>query len=327
MNTSKAQDPLLGINLLFLRTFLMVFEERSVSEAAQRLALTPSAVSHSLRKLRQALGDELFMREAGQMVPTPFAAAIAPQIGDLLQRMRSVLQHEHFDPETSDHSFAVASLPYSTWLVMTKVTACVLRQAKNVKIRTFPFDDTIPGLLEAGTIDVALGNFLKVPPGIERATLFTDRIVWVMRKAHPLAAEPMTTSLISRTRQLKVDIGRAKKRLAGAAAPSFEHLITLDDYGALEDQLTIDRLDQTIVTVVPDIVSGFSIVAETDLLMPAPATIAKAYADYYGLRVCDAPYPNAGIDIHMIWHKEHGRRDSVAWLRAQMMSVAKQLAR
>ncbi len=260
------------------------------------------------------------------MMPTPRASIIAPQMEHLLHQMRRVLQHEQFDPETSDHNFAVASLPYSTWLFMTKVTAEVMRRTRNVKIKTYPFDDTVLGLLESGMIDVAVGNFLRVPAGIERLTLFTDRIVWVMRQDHPLAAEPMTTKLIGRTQQLKVDIGRPKKRLPGSTPLPLEHLVTLDDYGALEDQLTQDQLSQNVRTTVPDIVSGFAIIAASDLLMPAPATIARAYADQYRLRICDAPYAHSGIDLHMIWHKEHGRRDSVAWLRQQMMGVAHRLS-
>ena len=318
-------DPLSGINLHFLRVFSTVYEERSVNKAAERLSLTPSAVSHSLRKLRIALGDELFIREGGQMTPTPRTMKLAPVVEDLLHRMRSALYQEQFDPDTSGHSFSVASLPYSTWLLMTKVTSRIIKQTPNIRIRTYPFDDAVPGQLEDGVMDVAVGNFLRVPDGIERLTLFTDRIVWVMRKDHPLAGEPMTTKLIAQTHQLKVDIGHAKKRSPSAVVQPLEHLVTLDDYGALQDQLTLDQLTQSVRATVPDIVSGFSIVAATDLLMPAPATIASVYAHHYGLRVCEAPYGHEGLDLQLIWHKEHGRRESVAWLRRQILDVARDL--
>jgi DNA-binding transcriptional LysR family regulator len=310
---------------LFLRVFSTVYEERSVYKAAERLSLTPSAVSHSLRKLRLVLGDELFIREGGQMTPTPRTMILAPLVDDLLHQMRNVLYQEQFDPETSDRTFAVASLPYSTWLLMTRVTAQVVGLTSNVRIKTYPFNDTVLGQLEDGVLDVAVGNFLRVPDSIERVTLFTDRIVWVMRKGHPLASEPMTTKLIAQTQQLKVDIGHAKKKVPSPVVQSLEHLVTLDDYGALQDQLTLDQLTQSVRTTVPDIVSGFAIVSVTDLLMPAPATIASVYADHYGLRICDAPYGHEGLDLQMIWHKEHGRRDSVAWLRRQMIDVAKGL--
>jgi DNA-binding transcriptional LysR family regulator len=98
MPPSKPQDPLSGLNLLFLRVFSTVYEERSVYKAAERLSLTPSAVSHSLRKLRLVLGDELFIREGGQMTPTPRTMILAPLVDDLLHQMRNVLYQEQFDP-------------------------------------------------------------------------------------------------------------------------------------------------------------------------------------------------------------------------------------
>ena len=57
------------------QSLLMVFgalmTERSVTRAAARLHLTQPALSHALSRLREALGDELFVRVARGVVPTP----------------------------------------------------------------------------------------------------------------------------------------------------------------------------------------------------------------------------------------------------------------
>jgi DNA-binding transcriptional LysR family regulator len=53
---------MMDIDLNLLRIFDILYDERNVTRAAARLFLTQSAVSHALARLRQELGDPLFMR-------------------------------------------------------------------------------------------------------------------------------------------------------------------------------------------------------------------------------------------------------------------------
>ena len=62
------------LNLLVL--FHVVYEERHVARAADRLSLTPSAVSHGLGRLRRLLNDPLFLRTPKGVVPTERALAL-----------------------------------------------------------------------------------------------------------------------------------------------------------------------------------------------------------------------------------------------------------
>jgi DNA-binding transcriptional LysR family regulator len=77
------------LNLLVL--FQAVLEERHVGRAADRMSLTPSAVSHGLGRLRRLLNDPLFLKTPKGVVPTARAAQLSVPIGDLLARARSVI--------------------------------------------------------------------------------------------------------------------------------------------------------------------------------------------------------------------------------------------
>src|SRR5579875_1305349 len=68
----------LDLNLLLI--FDVLYSERSVTRAGNRLGLTQSAVSHALGRLRERLGDDLFVRTPDGMVPTARARAVAPQV-------------------------------------------------------------------------------------------------------------------------------------------------------------------------------------------------------------------------------------------------------
>ena len=85
------------LNLLAL--FEVVLEERHVGRAADRLRLTPSAVSHGLGRLRRMLNDPLFLRTPKGVVPTARAAELAGPIAEVLARVRSVIATAApFDP-------------------------------------------------------------------------------------------------------------------------------------------------------------------------------------------------------------------------------------
>jgi len=61
----------MDLNLLVV--FHHLLRERRVSRVAQTLGLSQPAVSNALRRLRNQLGDELFLRTPGGMEPTPYA--------------------------------------------------------------------------------------------------------------------------------------------------------------------------------------------------------------------------------------------------------------
>ena len=68
------------LDLNLLRVFDAVMAERNLTRAAERLAMTQPAVSHALKRLREALGEELFVRQAFGMKPTSRAEGLWPEV-------------------------------------------------------------------------------------------------------------------------------------------------------------------------------------------------------------------------------------------------------
>src|SRR5262245_57381515 len=106
-----------GVQLSHLRVFLAVYEEHSVRRAAARLWLTPSAISHSLTKLRAIVGDDLFLRRPDGMVPTARADEIASDLRRTLDQLHGLLSPSLFDPAASTRHFAISCLPYMSTLL------------------------------------------------------------------------------------------------------------------------------------------------------------------------------------------------------------------
>src|SRR5258708_5479817 len=95
--------------------------EHSVSAAAMRLSITPSAVSHALGRLRYLLKDQLFVRGPRGMQATPRAAEIGPRLRDGLHQLEMALAPLDFVPEESNRAFTIACSSYICAVLMPDV--------------------------------------------------------------------------------------------------------------------------------------------------------------------------------------------------------------
>lgn len=86
----------LDINLYPL--FVAIYEQKSISKAAQMLYISQSAASHALQRLRLQLQDDLFVRAGAKMLPTPFAEQIYHPISQALFSIQNISQQrQQFD--------------------------------------------------------------------------------------------------------------------------------------------------------------------------------------------------------------------------------------
>jgi DNA-binding transcriptional LysR family regulator len=119
------------LNLLVL--FQAVIDEAHVGRAAQRLHLTPSAVSHGLGRLRRLFNGPLFLRTPKGVVPTERATQLAAPITDILARVSEVVSAaEPFDPVTSRRTFTIGS---PDAVVLPSLLPVLRRSAPNIDIR------------------------------------------------------------------------------------------------------------------------------------------------------------------------------------------------
>lgn len=146
-------------DLNLLRVFEAVWATRSVSRAAERLALTQPAVSSALARLRQAYGDPLFTRAGAQMAPTAFCSEQAHYLLDALSLVeRSLSAVQAFDPASSDRKFILGMRDIGEATLLLPVLAAVGQAAPGVRFHTVlsPLETTNQKLAD-GRVDLAVG--------------------------------------------------------------------------------------------------------------------------------------------------------------------------
>ncbi len=154
-------------------TFLAIWQEGSVSKAANRLSLSQSAVSAALARLRLAANDELFIRTRTGMQPTPRAAAMAEQIADGIELLRQALVVDKgFEPAASTRHFSIGMSDDFEVAIGPSIATTLLTSAPNVSIVFRQANrHTAVEMLESREIDLAVA--VGVPP---RAGLVTEEI-------------------------------------------------------------------------------------------------------------------------------------------------------
>jgi DNA-binding transcriptional LysR family regulator len=185
------------LNLLVI--FETVLAERNVGRAADRLNLSPSAVSHGLGRLRRLLNDPLFLKTPKGVVPTARASELAEPIADILARTRRVIATaEPFNSATSRRRFMIGA-PDASAFFLTPLYATLSRDAPGIDIGlrqiltrpslTSPWDDVLAEL-DAHTVDIAIAPTDDVPARFAERVLYGEEFVIAMRCGHPFAEAP-----------------------------------------------------------------------------------------------------------------------------------------
>jgi len=144
----------LDLNLFLV--FLAVIEEGSTVAAARRLALSQSAISNALGRLRHALGDPLFVRRGRGLVPTPRAEALRPVVSEALGRLAGVL-HERFTAASSTRTFTLACADHHQAADVPRVAAAFARRMPSACLRVVSVDYLLAtDGLASGAVDAAL---------------------------------------------------------------------------------------------------------------------------------------------------------------------------
>ena len=155
---------MMDIDLNLLRIFDILYDERNVTRAAARLFLSQSAVSHALARLRDVLGDPLFIRIPSGLRPTERAHQLAPRLRVALAEIDSVVATPIFDPAKTRQHFAIAASSYFCMLIVPSLIALARRSAPGITLQIVNIGADLAQALDQQQVDIALGAFDRVPP-------------------------------------------------------------------------------------------------------------------------------------------------------------------
>ena len=285
-----------------LQLFDVLYGLRSVTRAAQALGLSQPTVSIWLARLRKQMGDPLFVRTPGGMLPTPQADALIGPAREVLESLRRLSAWElAFDPATAQRRFRLCTSDASHITLLPQLLAQVRAAAPGVLLEVARLDGQTAQALETGQADLAVGYAPWLESGIHQQKLFTQDWVCLASAKHPR---------VWRSLNLKAYAGEAHVAVAGGTGAPL-----------LEAALMAQDLKRRVVLELPGFLGLSAVVSSTDLVATLPRHIGQTLADAAGLAVWPCPVPVARFDVKQHWHARYHQDAGNRWLRGVVAAL------
>lgn len=312
------------LDLNLLRVFDALIEVRSVTRAGERLGLSQSAISHALNRLRLVLKDELFVRSADGMQATPRAAEMAPRLRQGLLQLELALAPSEFVPERTDRRFTFTCTEYAGAVVLPALIARLRVEAPHAEIRILPSNLGVAEALRAGRADLAIGSYRRIPEWAAAEALLTDSRVWVISGSHPVARGKMTLERLAELPHLVISAtGEDERAIDGyVVEQGLERMVTRSDAGIVQGMLAARGLNRKVVVTTPHFLAALVAISQSDIAALLPRRLAETFAERFGLKMIEPPYPSPSFELMSIWQRDVGEQPPVAWVRALLRQVA-----
>lgn len=307
------------LDLNLLKVFDEVMTERNLTRAAGHLAMTQPAVSNALKRLREALNDELLVRSGYGVEPTPRALEVWPAVRAALETLQEALRPgQGFDPAGSRETFVIAMADATAASLMPPLMRHFESTAPGASIQARPLLSRDPReALASGTLDLAVGYFPAAVAAIDHATmqagtpdpvshqrLYDGEYVCVMRADHPLTRAGVSLETYCAARHVLVSFsGRP--------------------YGFVDEALSALGRRRRVVLTVNEFFTAAQVVAQTDLLTILPRHFIASTGIAGQLAWRKLPLEMPVVHVDMLWHRRHQNRLAHEWLRHQVAQAAR----
>lgn len=294
-----------AVDLNLLVFFDALMAERHVTRAARRVAISQSAMSNALARLRHLFRDELFIRTAGGMEPTARAHELGPGVRSILQQASRLMASDAlFEPASAERQFTCRMSDLVASLLLPPLVARLRDEAPGLTLEVVHLGpgDTLAAL-EADRLDVAVSMHLDHGATIRSAPLFSDRMVCLMRAGHPLAGGRLTlTKLLS--------VGHVRV----AMSPT--------DIRFVDSVLARRGLRRRVVLTVPHWLLLPRVLAATDLVAVISERAARTFSGS-GTVMRPLPYAPGSFSWTLYWHRRHEHGRAHGWLRQQLRAAGR----
>jgi DNA-binding transcriptional LysR family regulator len=285
-----------------LLTLDAVLAEGSVVRAAQRLRLSPSAMSRALARLRETTGDPLLVRAGRGLVPTPRAIELRERVSQLVQDAEGVLRPANkLNLKQLVRTFTLRTREGFVENFGPELIARVGAEAPGVRLCFVQKPNKESTSLRDGSVDLETGVVGKTTgPEVRARALFRDRFIGVVRMGHALSQGEITPSRYATGRHIFV----SRRGL---------------DKGPIDEALTPFGLEREIVTIVDSFSTALALARASDLIASVPERHTANLRT--GMHSFPLPVPAPEVTIALLWHPRLDADPAHRWLRGLVLDT------
>ena len=299
-----------GIDLNLLVAFDALMSERNVTRAATRVGVSQPAMSAALSRLRALLGDPLFLRGAGGLLPTQRARELAEPLSQALAQIKATLVTKApFVPGKASLVFNLGLQDYPTFVLLPPLLKALAREAPGIALNVRAFNDRNQAvdLLDAGAIDAAIGVAPTQSDGrISTMPLLKDEFVTIVARDNPAARRGMTLKSFLALSHVLV-------------SPESER------HGVVDQALAQQGKTRKLGLTMPQMFAVPVVVAHTFMAATVMRRFAISSEAADNLVLFPPPLDLPEITFHLTWHRRNDTSLAQTWLRNLIASTAELL--
>lgn len=294
----------LDLNLLVALDALL--REAHVSRAAAGLEMSQSSMSLALSKLRSLFDDPLLVKGSGGLVLTAKAADLAPRVSEALHRIEGLLHvRQAFDPAQARDTITLIVTDFIDFLLVPAIVKAMARRAPGVTLRVVgPNPVRLGEIFSSGEVDVSVSYFPDPPASLRVRPLFTDRLVGIARRGHPVLQQPGSLEAYCSYGHVTVQPG---------AATWYNTQV--------DEQLTRHGRQRRAQLTKPTFLGVPFIVEDSDLLATLPERVARGFMKFTAIETFDPPLSLAPFDVVLLWHDRTHTTPLHRWFRELVIEL------
>lgn len=296
---------LANVDLNLLKALDALLQERSVTRAAARLALTQPTISAALRRLRALFDDELLVRSAGGMQPTALGESLEPKVRRIVGEIEElVAPAAAFDPARDSTTFSVLATDYAAIVLIQPLMEALATEAPRIRIALqsiSPADHQ--SALQRGEADLAIvPSRFSSQTAFPQHPVFTDRFIAAVWKRNDRVSDPLTFAQFEALPYLSYRLGPVPAMV-----------------DSLLNELEHPRQPATIVS---SFLLGAMMLRGTPQVTFLQERLAERLQVAAELKLLAPPFPSPNVTETMTWHPRNDQNPANRWLRTRLLELA-----
>jgi len=284
-----------------------VYEQGSITQAANKLHITQPAVSHALSRLREKFNDPLFIRHGRKIVPSALCQRIMPMIKQSLDNLNDTLSPAaEFDIHQYDRVIRLGLRDILESIFFPPLLQDLVKNTPNIKVNSERVNLVeMESALSNQSLDIVIDVLTPTGDNINSTLVCNERFSLICRQDHPILKELTLqkyteyphgiVSLKDSTIDI-VDMALAKHGVTRNVALRCEHYF-----------------------------AAASVACQCDLLLTMPNAYANILKDKLPIVVSELPFEVPELPVHMFWHQQAEQDPVNNWMRDKLMAISNSL--
>jgi len=294
-------------NLNLLAVFAAVMEQGSLSKAAEHLNTNQSTISTALGRLKEKMGQALFIRRGRGVVPTSYASSLYAQVKLPIEQLSHVfLGIGDFDPSVSERCFSMTSPEHLQSILINLFND---ESYQNISLELFDQPDDEEKMYEGlltQKFDAMIDIFQPNHPSMESTLLFEGDFAIVCRQDHPRINKTLNESQYMQETHVVLARTREKKRSLG-------------------HHTNIDVSQRKIAYHGRSLFNNLLLCSESDFLTVVPLSLALQFEQQLKLQIFKPPFEYRKVSTYLIWQKRFNQDPSHQWFREMLFKATAEI--